>query len=198
MIESPQLDPFEASAQTPVEWDCWQEPRRPPKAPKDPLAPHFLLWTLYVVACGVGCVLGSCLIWNWTPSLPEGLYWKFMGSAAARGDLVAFPVPPALQPLVHERGYLPDGSVLVKPIAASAGDAVCVRDDALVINGKVFGMAMTHDHEGRMLPQDTFCGVLPAGHVYVASSVSGSFDSRTFGPVDLRDVQARVVPLWTY
>ncbi len=66
------------------------------------------------------------------------------------------------------------------------------------MNGTAFGNVLTADHAGRALPQNNFCGILPAGEVYVASPVAGSFDSRTFGPVDIRNLQARVVPLWTY
>jgi hypothetical protein len=34
--------------------------------PPDPLTAHYKLWTLYLVACSVGCILGSCLLWNAT------------------------------------------------------------------------------------------------------------------------------------
>jgi conjugative transfer signal peptidase TraF len=138
------------------------------------------------------------LIWNATASLPLGLYWRVRQPTTRHGDLVAFAVPQAVRGLVGERGYLPQGSLLVKPIAAAPGDRVCTRGGNLVVNGEAFGKVLTADREGRALPTDDTCGVLPAGQVYVASRTPGSFDSRTFGPVDVREVQARVVPLWTY
>lgn len=166
--------------------------------PPDPLTVHYQLWMLYVTACSVGCILGSCLLWNATASLPLGLYWRLREPTTRRGDLVSFPVPEGVRALVSERGYLPAGSLLVKPIAASAGDRVCSRDGTLIINDEVFGNVLTTDREGRALPMDKTCGVLPPGQIYVASRTPGSFDSRTFGPVEVSDLQARVVPLWTF
>ena len=86
----------------------------------------------------------------------------------------------------------------MKPIVATSGDSVCIHEGALTINGRPFGAVLTEDHEGRPLPRDDFCGVLRAGEIYVASAIPGSFDSRTFGRINVHNIQARVVPLWTY
>jgi type IV secretory pathway protease TraF len=114
------------------------------------------------------------------------------------GVLVALRVPPAVRGLVHERRYLPNGSLLIKPVAAVAGDHVCARGGVLFINGEPFGTIRARDSEGRELPVYRGCGVLPAGQVFLAAHHSRSFDSRSFGPVDVRALQGTVTPLWTY
>ena len=114
------------------------------------------------------------------------------------GVLVALPVPPVVRTLVHERRYLPDGSLLIKPVAAVAGDYVCARRGVLFINGEPFGTILSRDSEGRELPAYRGCGPLAEGQVFLASHHAQSFDSRTFGPVDVRALQGTVIPLWTY
>jgi len=145
------------------------------------------------------CVLASHLIWNRTPSLPLGLYWlSTHESLSAVGDIVAFPVPADVRQLVHDRRYLLDGDVLLKPVVAVAGDAVCIREGVVTINDTILGRALPVDSQDRPLPTDTLCGPVPPGHLYVASHHPHSFDSRTFGPIDVRNVHGKATPLWTY
>ena len=85
---------------------------------------RFQLWLLLGAACSsaLACILAWHLVWNWTPSLPLGLYWLSRGAPAAPGALVAFPVPVAVRDLVADRRYLPPGAMLVKRVVASPGD----------------------------------------------------------------------------
>src|SRR4029077_9798378 len=84
----------------------------------------------------LACILARHLVWNWTASLPLGLYWLSRGASPARGKLVAFPVPANVEGLVRERQYLPAGAMLVKPVVATAGDHVCTEGGTLTINGQ--------------------------------------------------------------
>src|SRR5689334_18334842 len=78
-------------------------------------------------AAGLAAEVGSHLIWNRTESLPRGLYWLHRGrQPRAPGELVAFPIPGSVRALVHERGYLPEDALIVKPVVAGPGDRVCV------------------------------------------------------------------------
>jgi type IV secretory pathway protease TraF len=79
-----------------------------------------------------------------------------------------------------------------------AGDVVCARRGILTINGEPFGRILQGDSEGRELPAYDGCGALPEGQVFLASHHPGSFDSRSFGPVDIHALQGTVTPLWTY
>lgn len=156
------------------------------------------LLAVCTVTTALACVVASQLIWNRTPSLPLGVYLRSPGVRVSEGTLVALHVPPAVRPLVRARRYLPDGSLLIKPVAAVAGDHVCARRGILFINGAPFGAILARDSEGRELPAYGGCGVLPEGQVFLASHHPRSFDSRSFGPVDVRTLQGTVTPLWTY
>jgi conjugative transfer signal peptidase TraF len=151
-------------------------------------------------SCALACIVGAHLLWNWTPSLPLGLYWLSPAHAARVqvGALVAFPVPAPVRALVLERRYLPPGALLVKPVVATAADFVCTEGGTLAVNGAPLGAVATEDSRGRPLPHDERCGPLPEGDIFVASHLATSFDSRTFGPVPLADIRGTVTPLWTY
>jgi len=146
----------------------------------------------------LACTVASHLLWNWTPSLPLGLYWLSPGRSIAVGTLVAFPVPPRVQDLVRERKYLPPRALLIKPVVALSSDRVCTDGGTLVVNGSVLGAVPTEDSAQRPLPHANGCGPLPQGQVFLASHYPKSFDSRTFGPVSLSLIRGTVTPLWTY
>jgi conjugative transfer signal peptidase TraF len=152
------------------------------------------------LASVLACVAGAHLLWNWTPSLPLGLYWVSPGDSAhvKVGALVAFPVPAHVRALVLERRYLPPGALLVKPVVATSADRVCTAGGELTVNGTPLGAIATEDTLGRSLPHDERCGPVPEGDVFVASHFATSFDSRTFGPVSMADLRGTVTPLWTY
>jgi conjugative transfer signal peptidase TraF len=150
------------------------------------------------LASSLACVLAWHLVWNWTPSLPLGLYWLSRGAPATPGALVAFPVPAEVRDLVRERRYLPPGAMLIKHVVASPGDYVCTDAGSFTINGQELGAILTEDTAGRPLPHYEGCGPVPDGLLYVASHHAKSFDSRTFGPVPKADIRGTVTPLWTY
>jgi conjugative transfer signal peptidase TraF len=150
------------------------------------------------LASALACLAGAHLLWNWTPSLPLGLYWVSGCARVKVGTLVAFPVPAHVRALVLERRYLPPGALLVKPVVATSADRVCTDGGTLTVNGAPLGAIATEDTRGRPLPHDERCGPVPEGEVFVASHFATSFDSRTFGPVPLANIRGTVTPLWTY
>ena len=177
------------------------EPLRGSRTPSVRELSHGLLGlgAATALTSALACLLASHLVWNWTPSLPLGLYWLSKGARPpSSGTLVAFPVPDAVRDLVVARRYLPAGAWLVKPVVARAGDRVCTQGATLTVNGRAMGAIRMEDTAGRPLPHDTGCGPVPEGWLYVASPYAKSFDSRTFGPIRTTDLRGTVTPLWTY
>ena len=110
---------------------------------------HLGLFAATAAAASLACILASHLIWNWTPSLPLGLYWLSRGGAPGRAALVAFPVPAHVRALVADRRYLPPRAMLIKPVVAVAGDRVCTERRTFTVNGERLGPIATEDSAGR-------------------------------------------------
>jgi conjugative transfer signal peptidase TraF len=141
--------------------------------------------------------LATHLVWNDTASVPRGLYWRRPTWSAAVGRTVVLPVPARGQPLVTQRHYLPRGVDLMKLVVAMPGDRVCLDGHAYRVNGRVIAAVRATDSRGRALDPYRFCGEVPLGQAFVATSSPLSFDSRYFGPVPLATLTV-VRPLWTY
>ena len=129
---------------------------------------------------------------NLSPSVPVGVYrLARLAPPLARGTLVVLPVPVAVRP--WRQGWAP----LLKPVAAVAGDEVCVQEGALWVAGASYGPVYTEAH-GQRLPHLEGCQVVPEGAVLLASAVPKSLDGRYFGLTRIAEVTARAVPLWTW
>jgi type IV secretory pathway protease TraF len=102
--------------------------------------------------------------------------------------LVVLQVPGSVQ-LWHAR-WVP----LLKPIAAVAGEVVCVDEDVLRIGTEPYGRVYT-EAGGYRLPRMTGCLTVGAGEVFVASKGYRSLDSRYFGPVKVGDITATATPV---
>jgi len=102
--------------------------------------------------------------------------------------LVVLPVPARVQR--WHTAWAP----LLKPIAAVAGEQVCVEDGGLRIGGESYGKVYT-EAGGERLPHLTGCLTVGEGEVFVASKNDRSLDSRYFGPVKIADLTARAVPV---
>ncbi|NMH93648.1 signal peptidase I [Pseudonocardia bannensis] len=99
----------------------------------------------------------------------------------ARGDLIAFTDP---------TGATRDG-LMVKRVAAVAGDEVGLEDGVLVVNGA----AVVEPYADRSRLDGVYLGplVVPAGKLFVLGDNRGdSVDSRTFGPIDAGTVEGRI------
>lgn len=138
------------------------------------------------------------LVWNATPSYPEGLYRLRVESTYRRGDLVYFRPPSSVRDLLYERTYIPQGGELMKEIVALAGDTYCVTDASFKVRGEPLGPVFVLDSAGRPLPQIRGCHSVPVGHVLVASPHHRkSFDSRYFGTIPTHSIHGSLEELWT-
>src|SRR5712691_8893897 len=194
---------------TALTWE--QTAMRPEMLPPAPrgmrLQPHALRPLLLGLAwCGLWA--GSTALWrtsgpplllNLTPSVPRGLYLVTPCPTVTRGMLVVVPPPAAVAALLVARGYLGARTPLLKPVAAVAGDRVCVDEESVVIQGVWRAPVATRDRRGRPLPRWRGCVTLGADEVFLLSTWHAhSFDSRYFGPVGVRQLLGVAAPvvLW--
>jgi conjugative transfer signal peptidase TraF len=146
---------------------------------------------------------------NTTDSMPMGLWRQTANQAPRAGDVVllCLPANPATE-LGQARGYIAPGpcptgqEVLLKPIAAGAGDVVTVSPAAVTVNGHAIANSaqLPEDSRGRPLPAypaGTYR--VPAGEIWLVSPHNRrSFDSRYFGPVPASLVRSTVRPVWVF
>ena len=108
-----------------------------------------------------------------------------------RGTLVLLPVPVAVRP--WHRAWAP----LLKPVAAVAGDEVCVQERTLWVAGTSYG-PVYEEADGKSLPHLEGCQTVPEAQVLLASAAPRSLDGRYFGLTRIADLTARAVPVWTW
>lgn len=139
------------------------------------------------------------LIWNVTASVPVGLYRVAPDAAPRRDELVAVRPSPTLARYMASRRYVEAGALLVKPVAAVAGQQVCRNRGTVTIDGVEVATARAVDRMRRPLPVWTGCRRLRTGMLFLlAPAVPASFDGRYFGPVATSSIVGRAVPIWTW
>jgi type IV secretory pathway protease TraF len=143
----------------------------------------------------MAAVVGSLLLslcwfrFNVEPSVPLGVYRLHpIRAPLTRGMLVLLPVPASVQ------RWKARWMLLLKPIAAVAGEVVCVEDDRLHIGTEAYGRVYT-EAGGYPLPHITGCLTVGEGEVFVASKGYRSLDSRYFGPAKIADLTAGATPV---
>jgi conjugative transfer signal peptidase TraF len=135
------------------------------------------------------------MLWNASPSVPIGLY-RLTSRPSRTAVLAVIRLPEPLRMLAETRGYLRKGALLIKPVAAGAGDTVCRHGALVTINGRMAARARTLDAAGRPLPAWSGCFKLGASDIFVLSADPDSFDSRYIGPIDRADVVGLALPIW--
>ncbi|MCU0839876.1 MAG: S26 family signal peptidase [Rhodospirillales bacterium] len=139
------------------------------------------------------------ILYNHSPSLPEGFYVRTSADRPAVGTLVRFPVPETVRAYARQRGADEEHASFLKPVIAGAGDHVCIRGDRFILNGRDVGAVAAHDSAGRPLPRWRECRALVTGELFVyADHVANSFDSRYYGPIRTDAVTGVYTPLWTF
>ncbi len=152
-----------------------------------------------VLAVGVSAAVPVAprLLWNSTASVPVGLYRVWPGSTLHVGDMAALRLPDRLALLLSQRGYLPFGVPLLKPVAALPGQTVCRASGSITIDGRPVGDALTRDHRGRSLPVWQGCRRLEHDEIFVMNAAEPrSLDGRYFGPLPVSTVMGRAIQLW--
>jgi conjugative transfer signal peptidase TraF len=160
----------------------------------------YVMLTYFMVLFGiVNACLGGLprLVWNATASTPEGLYRVVNDRRFYVGELVAVAPPPKLATWLAVRHFLPLHAVLMKQVAAVEGAEVCRAGLVVRIDGQVAAMARERDHLSRPLPVWTGCRKLGHGDILLMNAtVPDSLDGRYFGPLPVKSVVGRAIPLW--
>lgn len=142
------------------------------------------------------------LVYNPTDSVPRGWYRVgSIGNAASPhvGSIVLARLPADVAAFAGRRGYLPNGVPILKRVGAVAPQWVCVRGQAVRIDGAVVAIARTQDGARRWLQAWSQCRPLAVGELYLLSDTNpASFDSRYFGPIAVSAVLGTARPLWTW
>lgn len=137
------------------------------------------------------------LIYNPTPSVPEGFYVR-AGGGPGKGRLILFRVPEVVSDYSENNYDKEPLKYFIKPVVGAGGDQICYQDEIYKINGEEFAAATMKDSDGHNLPVWTECRELSADEFFVFSDrVSNSFDSRHYGPVKQSEVLGVFRPLWT-
>lgn len=134
------------------------------------------------------------LLWNASASVPKGLYVVHARSPRI-GDMVAIRLPHSAARLAVRRSYLPDRALLLKPVAAAAGDRVCRWRTVVMINGHRRAAAGFRDSAKRSMPVWHGCRSLLHSQLFLLSHSINSFDSRYFGPINRDSVIGVARPL---
>ncbi|PVM92760.1 S26 family signal peptidase [Caulobacter endophyticus] len=137
------------------------------------------------------------LIFNATASAPLGFYWRDNAEPGV-GELALVRPPPHLARWLAVRRYLPINVPLIKHVAAEEGQFVCIRNRVVYIDGVQIGDVLTHDRVGRFLSEASICRRLSADEVFLLNTAPRSLDGRYFGPLQRRDVEGRLTPVWTW
>ncbi|MES3041169.1 MAG: S26 family signal peptidase [Pseudomonadota bacterium] len=157
--------------------------------------------SLAVAALGVELMvsLPSCVIYNPSVSAPQGWYALASANRLQVGEHVLVRLPLAAAELAAQRRYLPMNIPLLKRIAATAPQLVCVRAGRVLIDGRLAAVQRASDTQGRRLPHWQDCRRLRANELFLLSETSdASFDSRYFGPITTDRVIGRARTLWTW
>jgi conjugative transfer signal peptidase TraF len=158
-------------------------------------------------AVGLACYgAGVCV--NTTKSIPIGLYLT-SSSAIKKGAYVMFcPPPSGVFDEARQRGYIGGGlcpggyGYMMKKVLAAKSDAIDVSDDGVRVNGELLPLSapLKVDKAGRPLPRyQASSYALGNSEVLLMSDVSRtSFDGRYFGPINLAQIKAVIVPVFVW
>ena len=138
------------------------------------------------------------LVWNASASAPIGLYAVHPAGPLAIADLIVARPPKPLAQWLAARGYLPEGALLIKRVAALPGQNVCRADLTISVDGDAVAEANARDHAGRDLPNWSRCFTLGPGDVFLLNwDHPDSLDGRYFGALPVDAVVGRAQPIWT-
>jgi len=149
------------------------------------------LWLFLTALSLTGYWLCSRLVFAISPSLSHRVFvLDRSGRQPRKGDYVIFRFASPL----FENGK---PQRLIKEVACVSGDilSIDVSNRFFYCNGKFLGMAKVITLKGAILPMFVFNGKVPEGTLFVSGQHRDSFDSRYWGFLDRKKVEAIAHPL---
>jgi conjugative transfer signal peptidase TraF len=162
-----------------------------------------------VIALAVAALQRSHIRINFTASMPMGIYSlsPLPPNSVRRGMLVAACAPARAAGLGLQRGYLAVGhcahntELLLKSVAATAGDDVSVTSVGVTVNGCLLPLSrpIAQDRSGRQLSSwPTGYYRLASRQVWLYAASARSWDSRYWGPVSVDTIVSEAAPLFVF
>jgi conjugative transfer signal peptidase TraF len=163
------------------------------------------LIALWLVGTGAIMALGIPgnptwrLVYNPTTSAPTGWYWVTTAGDLKVADYVLARLPKDAALLANDRQYLPKSVPLLKRVGAVREQQVCLSGDTIFVDGRPLAVTLSQDGRGRKLTAWTHCRALASDELFLLSDTNpAAFDSRYFGPIQVRNVIGKAIPLWIW
>lgn len=148
--------------------------------------------TAAIAVAAVGLRVEPFVIYNPSPSVPQGFYLR-VERAPQTGDFVTIASVEVAADYAALRGFADDTDRFIKRIAAAHGQTVCAEGSSVSIDGRLVAARNSHDSEGRLLPTWSGCRTLEANEVFLLGVTADSFDGRYWGPTRLQSISG----VWT-
>ena len=151
--------------------------------------PFILLFSLLGLARHAGLYI------NMTASLPMGIYKVTLIDAQNAeikvNDLVM--IPPSEYEETGIDSALNENRAMIKKAAALAGDVIDSDGQSIYINGSRLEYSNIYEKDkfNQTLPAQQYPYRVPQNSVYITSEHPYGYDSRYFGPIDLKHIKGR-------
>lgn len=140
---------------------------------------------------------GYHVTYSATASMPQGFYLVVPIKQVERYDIVEFLPPKAALDFVRNLHWIPKSGLIIKYVFAIPGDDVCVRNEAIWINGKRIGKVYRFYAFEKLLPQTKICGKLADDqYLLLSTKKARSFDGRYFGAISSSSILGRAIPIF--
>ena len=142
---------------------------------------------------------------NLTSSMPPGIYVQEQ-SEIKRNDYVISCLPKEVASISYQRGYLGYGNCYLhtapvgKKLVAMEGDLAQIDYNGIRVNGKLIKgtKPSAFDGKGRIMEIKQFKRKLAKNEILLALENPRSYDSRYFGAISDKELQAKIVPLYLF
>lgn len=154
---------------------------------------NFRLFLFFFSLILCGSLIPSRLSVSLTPSLDHRLFY-----------LDRFPNPYAIKKydyvlFTFSSRYINDGKPVkaIKQVACDEGKILRVTGNAYYCNGNEYiGRAKDYSLKGERLKNFVYNGKVPESYVFVAGRHKDSFDSRYYGFIKKKDIEAIAYHIW--